>query len=102
MPELWLKYGITDVVLNIRYENLLKHITASSFALLSDDQIQSCLNDVELTQGTMIFALSDTKSTATVINILVKLAHARGIPDIHVGVLPRIQPILKTILVNNT
>jgi hypothetical protein len=93
---------MTDVVLNIRYENLLKHITASSFALLSDDQIKSCLNDVALTQGTMIFALSDTKSTAMVINILVKLAHARGIPDIHVGVLPRIQPVLKSNLVDRT
>jgi hypothetical protein len=102
MPELWFKYGMTDVVLNIRYENLLKHITASSFALLSDDQIKSCLNDVALTQGTMIFALSDTKSAAMVISILVKLAHARGIPDIHVGVLPRIQPVLKGNLVDKT
>jgi hypothetical protein len=100
MPELWFKYGMTDVVLNIRYENLLKHITASSFALLSDDQIKSRLNDVALTQGTMIFALSDTKSAAMVISILVKLAHARGIPDIHVGVLPRIQPVLKSNLVD--
>ena len=102
MPELWFKYGMTDVILNIRYENLLKHITASSFALLSDDQIKSCLNDVALTQGTMIFALSDTKSTAMVINILVKLAHARGIPEIHVGVLPRIQLVLKSNLVDKT
>ena len=102
MPELWFKYGITDVVLNIRYENLLKHITASSFALLSDDQIQSCLNDVELTQGTMIFALSDTKSAAMVISILVQLARSRGIPDIRVGVLPRIQPVLKSNLADKT
>ena len=102
MPELWFKYGITDVVLNIRYENLLKHITASSFALLSDDQIKSCLNDVTLTQDTMIFALSDTKSAAMVISILVQLARSRGIPDIRVGVLPRIQPILKSNLADKT
>jgi hypothetical protein len=102
MPELWFKYGITDVVLNIRYENLLKHITASSFALLSDDQIKNCLNDVTLTQDTMIFALSDTKSAAMVISILVQLARSRGIPDIHVGVLPRIQPVLKGNLADKT
>lgn len=102
MPELWFKYGITDVVLNIRYENLLKHITASSFALLSDDQIKSCLNDVTLTQDTMIFALSDTKSAAMVISILVQLARSRGIPDIRVGVLPRIQPVLKSNLADKT
>jgi hypothetical protein len=102
MPELWFKYGITDVVLNIRYENLLKHITASSFALLSEDQIKSCLNDVALTQDTMIFALSDTKSVAMVISILVQLARARGIPSIRVGVLPRIQRGLKSNLVDKT
>ncbi len=102
MPELWFKYGITDVVLNIRYENLLKHITASSFALLSDDQIKNCLNDVTLTQDTMIFALSDTKSAAMVISILVQLARSRGIPDIRVGVLPRIQPVLKSNLADKT
>ena len=102
MPELWFKYGITDVVLNIRYENLLKHITASSFALLSDDQIKSCLNDVTLTHDTMIFALSDTKSAAMVISILVQLARSRGIPDIRVGVLPRIQAVLKSNLADKT
>ena len=102
MPELWFKYGITDVVLNIRYENLLKHITASSFALLSDDQIKSCLNDVALTQDTMIFALSDTKSSAMVIRILVQLARAQGIPSIRVGVLPRIQRVLKSNLTDKT
>ena len=102
MPELWFKYGITDVVLNIRYENLLKHITASSFALLSEDQIKSCLNDVALTQDTMIFALSDTKSAAMVISILVQLARAQGIPSIRVGVLPRIQSVLKSNLADKT
>ena len=102
MPELWFKYGITDVVLNIRYENLLKHITASSFALLSEDQIKSCLNDVALTQDTMIFALSDTKSAAMVISILVQLARAQGIPSVRVGVLPRIQRVLKSNLADKT
>ena len=102
MPELWFKYGITDVVLNIRYENLLKHITASSFALLSEDQVKSCLNDVALTQDTMIFALSDTKSSAMVIRILLQLARAQGIPSIRVGVLPRIQRVLKSNLADKT
>jgi hypothetical protein len=102
MPELWVKYGITDVVLDIRYENLLKHITASSFVLLSEEQIKSSLNDVMLTQDTMIFALSDTKSTAMVISILVQLARAQGIPSIRVCVLPRIQRVLRSNLADRT
>jgi hypothetical protein len=102
MPELWFKYGITDVVLNIRYENLLKHVTASSFPLLSEDQIKNCLSDVALTQDTMIFALSDTKSVAMVISILVQLARAQGIPSIRVSVLPRIQRVLKSNLADKS
>ncbi|HJT46619.1 MAG TPA: hypothetical protein VJ729_00435 [Nitrososphaeraceae archaeon] len=102
MPELWVKYGVTDVVLNIRYENLLKHITASSFVLLSEEQIKSSLNGVMLTQDTMIFALSDTKSTAMVISILVQLARAQGIPSIRVCVLPRIQHVLRSNLADRT
>lgn len=102
MPELWFKYGITDVVLNIRYENLLKHITASGFALLSEDQIKSCLNGVALTQDSLIVALSDTKSAAIVISILVQLARAQGIPNIRVGVLPRLHRVLKSNLADKT
>jgi hypothetical protein len=102
MPELWFKYGITDVVLNIRYENLLKHITASSFVLLSEEQIKSCLNDIALTQDTMIFALSNTRSVAMVISILVQLARAQGIPSIRVCVLPRMQRVLRSNLTDKT
>jgi hypothetical protein len=102
MPELWFKYGTTDVVLNIRYENLLKHVSASTFALLSEEQIKSHLNDVPLTQDTTIFALSDTKSVASVVTTLVQLARAKGIPNIHVAVIPRMQRILKNNLPDKT
>jgi hypothetical protein len=102
MPELWFKYGTTDVVLNIRHENLLKHISASSFALLSEQQIKTCLNDVALSQDTVIFALSDTKSVATVVTILVQLARAKGIPNVNVAVIPRIQRILKNNIADKT
>ena len=95
MPELWFKYGTTDVVLNIRHENLLKHISASGFVLLSEEQIKTCLNDVALSQDTVIFALSDTKSVATVVTILVQLARAKGILNVNVAVIPRIQRLLK-------
>ena len=102
MPELWFKYGTTDIVLNIRHENLLKHISASSFALLSEEQIKRHLNDVALSQDTVIFALSDTKSVATVVNILVQLARTKGIPNINVAAIPRIQRVLKNNIADRT
>jgi hypothetical protein len=102
MPELWFKYGTTDVVLNIKYENLLKHVTASNFALLSDEEIKRRLSDIVLTEDTMIFALSDTKSVATVVTVLVHMARAKGIVSIPIAVMPRIQHVLKNNLADKT
>jgi hypothetical protein len=102
MPELWFKYGTTDVVLNIKYENLLKHVTASNFTLLSEEEIKRRLSDIVLTEDTLIFALSDTKSVATVVTMLVHMAHAKGIANIAVAVMPRIQLVLKNNLADKT
>ena len=102
MPELWFKYGTTDVVLNIKYENLLKHVTASNFALLSDEEIKRRLSDIVLTEDTMIFALSDTKSVATVVTMLVHIARAKGIANKPIAVMPRIQHVLKNNLADRT
>jgi hypothetical protein len=102
MPELWFKYGTTDVVLNIKYENLLKNVTASNFALLSEEEIKKRLSDIVLSEDTMIFALSDTKSVATVVTILVHMARAKGIENMRVAVMPKIQHVLKNNLADNT
>ena len=93
MPEIWLKYGSTDIVLNIRYENLLKHVS-SDFPLLKEDEIRLCLSNVVLTDDTLIFALSDTKLTAKVIILLLDMAQARGFANVTIGVPQRIEYIL--------
>jgi hypothetical protein len=102
MPELWFKYGTTDIVLNIKYENLLKHVTASNFALLSEEEIKKRLSDVVLTEDTFIFALSDTKSVATVVTMLVHMARAKGIENMPVAVMPKIHHVLKNNLADKT
>ena len=76
MPEIWLKYGSTDIVLNIRYENLLKHVS-SDFPLLMEDEIRLRLSNVVLADDTLIFALSDTKLTAKIIILLRDMAQAK-------------------------
>ena len=102
MPELWFKYGTTDVVLNIKYENILKHVTASNFILLSEEEIKRCLNDIVLTDDTMIFALSGTKSVASVVTLLLQTARGKGVSNISVGVIPRIQHMLKNNIEDKT
>ncbi len=55
MPEIWLKYGTTDIVLDIKFENLLKHVS-SDYPLLTDDEIKSALKDVIIGDNTLILA----------------------------------------------
>ena len=47
MPEIWLKYGNTDIALDIKFENLLKNIS-SDFPSLTEDEIRSELSNVLL------------------------------------------------------
>ena len=55
MPEIWLKYGGTHIVLDIKFENLLKHIS-SNLDLLSDAQVRAKLSGVVLKENTLILA----------------------------------------------
>lgn len=59
MPELWLKYGQTSVVVDIKYENLLAHISPSpSTSYLAEQQIEDELSNMEITDNTIIVVLS--------------------------------------------
>lgn len=100
MPEIWLRYGTTDVVLDIKYENLLKHIS-SNFQLLTDDEIRLYLSDIVLNEHTVIFALSDSKSVAKVITILVEMARAKGLANITINVLPKVESALRNNIADN-
>ena len=89
MPEIWLKYGTTDAVLNIRLENLLYHIS-STFPIMSDDEIRLTLNnDVYMNDDLLLFALSNSDSTLKIADMLLGLARQRGLSNVTVGVLPQ-------------
>ncbi|HEX5891701.1 MAG TPA: hypothetical protein VFY41_02470, partial [Nitrososphaeraceae archaeon] len=94
MPEIWLKYGSTDIVLDIKFENLLKHVS-SDYPLLTDDEIKSALKDVIIGDNTLIFALSGSRSVAKIITILSQMAHSKGYEKLTVDVLPDIVEAIK-------
>ena len=56
MPEIWLNYGQTEVVLDIKAENLEQKITAEG-KTLSDSQIESKLESLDLSKPTEIVVL---------------------------------------------
>jgi hypothetical protein len=78
MPEIWLKYGTTEVVLDIRFENLANQIS-SAFQVLSEEEIKTALtSSVPLTDKMLFLALSDSKAASKTIKLLVDEAHKKG------------------------
>jgi hypothetical protein len=59
MPELWLKYGQTSVVVDIKYENLLAHIyPTTSTGYLTEQQIEDEVSNMDIADNTIIVVLS--------------------------------------------
>lgn len=94
MPEIWLKYGTTDIVLDIKFENLLKHVS-SDYPLLTDDEIKSALKDVIIGDNTLILALSGSRSVAKIITTLSQIAQLKGYEKLTVDVFPDVAEALK-------
>lgn len=77
MPEIWLRYGSTDVVLDIKFENLSSQIS-SSFTSMNDEQITAVVESVPLTDNMLILALSGSKAAARILIMLVEATRKKG------------------------
>jgi hypothetical protein len=78
MPEIWLRYGTTDVVLDIRFENLANQIS-STFQVLPEQVIKTeIVSGVPLTDKMLFLALSGSKAAAKIIKMLVEEARTKG------------------------
>jgi hypothetical protein len=94
MPEIWLKYGPTDVVLDIKFDNLASQIS-SNFQILPEDQIQAVVGSVPLTDNVLIMALSPSKAAARAVLMLAEAVRAKGF-GITVDVPARIAGTIRT------
>jgi hypothetical protein len=77
MPEIWLRYGSTDVVLDIRFENLANQISAG-FPALPDEEVGAAIAGVPLTDNMLVLALSGSKAAGKVITMLGEGTRAKG------------------------
>ena len=78
MPEIWLRYGTTDVVLDIRFENLANQISAG-FQALPEEEIRAAIAGVTLTDNMLMLALSGSKAAGRAIAMLGEEARAKGL-----------------------
>jgi hypothetical protein len=77
MPEIWLRYGTTDVVLDIKFENLANQISAA-FQPLPEEEIRTAIASAPFTDNMLILALSGSKAASKAIAMLAEQALARG------------------------
>jgi hypothetical protein len=79
MPEIWLSYGPTEVVLDIKAENLEREIGLEG-TNLSDSDIVSKLQSIDLTKPTEIVILESTKAVQKVISGLLEICNQKSLP----------------------
>jgi hypothetical protein len=78
MPEIWLNYGITDVVLDIRAENLEQKIDSDG-KIMEDAAINEKLNTIDLTKPMELVVLHNSKSIQKIISSLFTICEQKSI-----------------------
>ncbi len=79
MPEIWLNYGITDVVLDIKAENLEQKIDSEG-KILEDMAINEKLNALDLSKPMELVVLHNSKSIQKIISSLFTLCEQKSKP----------------------
>ena len=79
MPEIWLNYGVTDVVLDVRAENLEQKIDSEG-RILEDSVISEKLDTLDLSKPMEIVVLHNSKSVQKIISSLFTLCEQKSKP----------------------
>jgi hypothetical protein len=79
VPEIWLNYGITDVVLEIRAENLEQKIDSDG-TVLEDSAINEKLSSLDLSKPMDLAVLHNSKSIQKIISSLFTICEQKSLP----------------------
>ena len=79
MPEIWLNYGVTDVVLDIRAENLEQKIDSDG-KIMDDSAINEKLSNLDLSKPMELVVLHNSKSIQKIISSLFTLCEQKSKP----------------------
>ena len=79
MPEIWLNYGPTDVVLDIKAENLEQKIDVDG-KTLTDPEIKSKLESLDISKPTEFVVLNASESVRKTLSIILERYNEKSIP----------------------
>lgn len=88
MPEIWLRYGNTQVGLNIKLENLQAEIYPS-VQIISEDEIIRELHSIPLSSKTLVITLSESMAVNRVASMLSQMSEAKGYEPIEIKTLEK-------------
>ena len=77
MPELWLNYGTTDIVLDIRVENLLK-LENPDFLILEDEIMEQAVSSIVIKEDTSVIPLDCSRTVIDILNRIVECSKKNG------------------------
>jgi hypothetical protein len=92
MPELWLNYGSTDVIVDLRAENL-SLIENLKFDIRNEESLDQEIESIPITDNTILVPLDASNSTVQLTSRLVSLAEIRGI-TLPIETIPRARKVL--------
>jgi hypothetical protein len=84
MPEIWIGYGSTHVVLDIKQENLLQF--EPEMNLMTDEEIKNALRDIKVSKKTLIILLSSSKYLVKVLSFFLDINKSDNTLEIEIGV----------------
>jgi len=79
VPEIWLNYGITDVVLDIRAENLEQKIDTEG-KILEDSIINEKLTTLDLSKPMDLVVMHNSRSIQKIISSLFSICEQKSLP----------------------
>lgn len=80
MPEIWLNYGATDVVLDIRAENLDQNIDSGGATLSAEELAEKLYAGLDLKKPVELAVLHNSPNTQKIISALYMLCEQKSLP----------------------
>jgi len=98
MPELWLNYGSTDIIVDLKVENL-SLVENPKFGLLNEEILDQEIQSIQIEDDTRLVPIDASNSTVQLVSRLTALAESRGIKP-SIGSIPKIKKQLSHKLQN--
>jgi len=98
MPELWLNYGSTDIIVDLKVENL-SLVENPKFDILNSEILEQEIESIQIGDTTRLVPLDASNSTVQLVSRLIALAEARGIKP-SIGSIPKVRKQLSNKLQN--